>query len=1375
MTATIQYLSPASVLPRPAQGRMRPLRAGIRNVWEYDDQQFWFADGRLILRGQNTAGKSKALELLLPFVLDGDIRSERLDPFGSRAKTMYWNLIDFAERASAIGYCWVEFGHLDPAGVERYVTCVVGLRAVRSAGRKVDTWFAVTPQRVGADLDLAPGGVPLTEERFRAALEERSVYSTSARDHRAAVDHALFGLGPDRYGALIHLLLQLRRPKLSEKLDMARLGEYLSDALPPLERHRMEQLASAFARLDEDTAEIERLEASSTQLHAFLGSYRAHAQVQARLRADAVRAANTRFDNVTETERQQRAERDQATESLGAIEGRRAELASAIERMTGQLGGLDLSKVHALHEVEKSTDKAEEYASLLVGRAGRDRDSATTAGTAAAEAEQVADGAARRRDDEAAATLDAAEEAQLGPEHRMHAEQLLAAPDRAVVALGGVADRRQALLRAVREAADQAAAALARIHADERSHRAAEGALAEAEAAEAAQHTTLDAAATALAEAVEAWAVDWQVPLPDGHADAVVDEVQRGGRPAAGPLLAPARASLTEQRVVLGTERQQGQRRRDEADRERRLVEAETDDAPPPRPGRPEARPDGCAPLWASVDFAAGLEGDHRAGLEAALEASGLLDALVSPEGRLLDPDTLDTWVAVPPGSEATDDASARDPGTAGRGDTTAAGSAASGAAAGSDGLAGLVPVPSGPLEAAAVARALAAAVAGGALVATDGSWSIGPLRGRWSKPAPEYIGAAARAEARARRIAALTAEIEALDGRLADLAEQEAVLATELRRLDQAESAWPSTDALRDAGRDLARAVSTTGRARTQLAEAGQRLDRSRSEGQGAIDALADAEVRAGCQAALLDAAFEALSRYRNHLVGLAAAVREAATARTSAASAGERARAAEEVAARSEAEGREATAVATTARGEADELRRTSGADADAVLARHRELTAALELASGERDQLDEDRDGARDRLKAATVRLETTEEERRQRDDDRAQALKALARLAATELAALAFGPVDPDRDLTQVTAGLGFARSVHDRLREVAVDQAAQDSVSNRFHNGMTTLRSQLGSDFDPYLDTSDGIEVCFATLNGAPVGATELSSALDEQIRRRRETLSDEERELIERHLLTEVGTHLGERVHAAWSLQNRMNEQLHAHPTRSGVTLRLSWDVAPDAGAGAEQAVKLLRREVALLDQSERVALAAFLAERVRAAREDGEGADAVERLAAALDYRRWHRFSIHRRAEGREERMTARTQAVGSGGEQAKLAHLPLFAATSAYYASARPDAPHLLMLDEAFAGIDDSQRGDCMGMLVDLDLDMVLTNYAEWGFYAEVPSLAVYHLERTPGHPGVTALRFVWDGQTRREDDPWLDAKIAGSDADGDGLFSG
>lgn len=38
-------------LPEPARTRWQPLRVGIVNLWEYDRAEFWFADGRLVLRG----------------------------------------------------------------------------------------------------------------------------------------------------------------------------------------------------------------------------------------------------------------------------------------------------------------------------------------------------------------------------------------------------------------------------------------------------------------------------------------------------------------------------------------------------------------------------------------------------------------------------------------------------------------------------------------------------------------------------------------------------------------------------------------------------------------------------------------------------------------------------------------------------------------------------------------------------------------------------------------------------------------------------------------------------------------------------------------------------------------------------------------------------------------------------------------------------------------------------------------------------------------------------------------------------------------------------------------------------------------------------
>src|SRR5829696_7622186 len=94
--------------------RFVAVRAGIVNLYEY-------ADRRLLLRGHNTSGKTKALELLLPFCLDGDISPRKLDPFAKNAKEMKWNLVGCVEAEQRIGYVWLEFARLGADGLE-YVT-----------------------------------------------------------------------------------------------------------------------------------------------------------------------------------------------------------------------------------------------------------------------------------------------------------------------------------------------------------------------------------------------------------------------------------------------------------------------------------------------------------------------------------------------------------------------------------------------------------------------------------------------------------------------------------------------------------------------------------------------------------------------------------------------------------------------------------------------------------------------------------------------------------------------------------------------------------------------------------------------------------------------------------------------------------------------------------------------------------------------------------------------------------------------------------------------------------------------------------------------------------------------------------------------------
>ena len=96
--------------------------------------------------------------------------------------------------------------------------------------------------------------------------------------------------------------------------------------------------------------------------------------------------------------------------------------------------------------------------------------------------------------------------------------------------------------------------------------------------------------------------------------------------------------------------------------------------------------------------------------------------------------------------------------------------------------------------------------------------------------------------------------------------------------------------------------------------------------------------------------------------------------------------------------------------------------------------------------------------------------------------------------------------------------------------------------------------------------------------------------------------------------------------------------------------------------------------------------------------------------------------------------------------------ATIPLFAAASAHYASAgSPHAPRLVLLDEAFAGVDDDSRAKCLGLLAAFDLDYVLTSEREWGCYPTVPGLAIAQLSRRDGIDAVLVTRWEWDGRAR------------------------
>lgn len=346
-------------LPVPEKPRWQLLRAGLQNLWEYDDQRFVFHGGHLLLRGQNESGKTKALELLLPFVLDASLRPERLDPFGSASRPMRWNLVnDMRTGEVAIGYAWLEFGRVGEDGPV-YRTVGVGLRAKRSAPEVEDWWFE-TDLRVDRDLRLLDAGrVPLRKRSLEEALGGRGRVFERAAPYRAAVNDLLFGMPEEQYDALIHALLELRRPQLAKTLDPERLSVILGKSLPPLDGAAIGSLAEGFERLDRHREEREELLRTLGAVKGFLGTYRGYATSFLKARAQEVTRAESAYHAAREGMRIAAAEEEGVKTRLAGVVAAIGALEDEERALEARLAALRASdEYRAIEALERSEEDA---------------------------------------------------------------------------------------------------------------------------------------------------------------------------------------------------------------------------------------------------------------------------------------------------------------------------------------------------------------------------------------------------------------------------------------------------------------------------------------------------------------------------------------------------------------------------------------------------------------------------------------------------------------------------------------------------------------------------------------------------------------------------------------------------------------------------------------------------------------------------------------------------------------------------------------------------------------------------------------------------------------------------------------------------------
>lgn len=1339
----------------------------------------------------------------------------------------------------------------------RHLTLGAAVMAVGDADPRCV--FFVTDRRVGHDLELVTDGRPKPVDRLRSEIGADNCY-TSAVPYRARVMRDLFGIDDSvRYRNLIHLLYRLRRPTIGDRLEAGELVGVLSEALPPMDESVLDAVARNIADLEQARTDKNQLTEAGTGVSDFLTDYHGYllhvlrarsAEVREQLDSCTRRTEETdrlraELDGLITAESQIAEERDQARrtrDTANADDGTLAAAQSnAATATTNERRAYDAAvgayiraaeaawaaaehatttEAHAVERLAEDTAAIERALEVLRQTHLEASRAATAAGVDPRSLGQIPDARTvvhAPRENTTRVDLQGLEQAvERAP---VHGIDLAALREH----LGRLHDRLTSAANAAADRTDLAARLTGLTTAEAAADRRLVALTSEAESAEAVlEHThireqeaiaALRAQSAAYADGVRTWVaglrdsshahalgeaiheLEGSVELPITEALRVLAPevpatVARLAHTAVDPLLEELRARRD---VAVNEEGQLSDELADLAARR-----AKNADGAPERPAwATYPRPDGDGvPFHLAVDFADGLTLREQAGLEAALEASGLLSGWIRADGTLYDPATRDLMVT---------------PARPAKGRTlldVLVPVALPDRGVQSDNLRALLSSIALRSEAPDSAEDTDAKHRRDSSVATvssmslSGGWRLGVASGAHYKSEPEYIGEAARKRARDRQSANTDRRMAIAEALLAEAGERRWAVEHSYSELLEVSRDLPDAAPLIRAWAALDVARTGVAAARRAHGIAQSAAESARAELLGIRARLADAAgeqdlptTRAG-----LDSALRALDHLR---VLIAAALRDldvlaweladherhaAAWSRTRAA--------------RVLAEDARAAAIddMITVRRQFELGDRARGVAPEQIDAARAQVRERAEEVARRLPELERDAQRARDERVSAEARLEVATAERAEQVRRTLSAGQTLVQsvttvgdpdskavtgtedtvpdavlLRAAGLQDCAAGEAPLARYLEAVNGRLdaetGAAEPVgpDERLALLAsfVDQLeeglnAQEDVADVDDSAILGSREELHrllssagwAQTRTELTEPRGVKRLTVHDEDGAHDVTAYAERVAEAVTRAEETVAIAEEEAFERHLLGELAGHLSRQIDEARALIATMNDVLKDVTTSAGLGVRLDWSLAPDAGADIEAVVPLLATPAEERTRVQTTRLRDALRRCIEAIRRLDPTATGGAQLRAALDYRSWFTFTVYVTDSAGDERRLGHRTAL-SQGEQRVVAYLVLFAAAAAQFdalARRAPWAPRLILLDDAFAKVDEPTHGRLLGLLVELDLDFVLTSERVWGCFASVPSLNIYECLRDPNVPGIATLHFTWDGSRRR-----------------------
>ena len=1345
--------------------RWQANKIGLINFWYYDEQEFPFVKGRMLLRGSNGSGKSVTMQSMVPLLLDGNMSPERLDPFGSRDRKMSSYLLEEEDgREERTGYLYLEFKRQDS---DTYLTIGMGIRARR--GKNLDKWyFSLTDgRRVGKDFFLYKDTgekVTLSKKELENRIGTGGRVIDRQADYMEYVNRRIFGFETaEEYKEMVDLLIQLRTPKLSKDFKPSVINDILSDSLQPLSDDDLRPMSEAIENMDAMNMNLKNRKEAKQAAEKIQVVFSKYNQKLLYEKAERYEQTEIKLENAKTQQKEQEKNLSECRQNIEELKKEHQELDAKRESMEKERESLKKSdavelkrrEVELTAELEGQQKNLKEKQQFLDQKQEQYRDAQNQI-----KLEEDRKYEKEKKLEELLEEMQDEADAMAFEEHVFMKEEL------------------------ENHLEESYKFELHRQQFDHTKEKIYEGTeiLAETDHLERQKDDLikdrekrireLDTRQRKVSELESLFVQtqnEWKEALYQWNGtnrELVLEkELLREFSTFAETYEETSDFAEVRQKVAdvwirkntgIESELSVNREQKDTAEKDLKEVKAdlaEWENQKEPQPERSEAvvrnrqRLDALGisyqEFYKVIEFGDNLKEEDCSRLEEALLKMGILDALIIDEQYKeqvlkLEQGCEDRYLFIS-GNGQKDLPLERS-------------------------LLDILELNEGVNDIFSNQRltkilgSIAYDNEGMTTIAEDGTYRMGVLDGTVTgEYEAGFLGTRAREkhrqakmEACRQRIADLEEILRQLEEKHGKLLERREILRREYDNLPKDTDMKEALQIMRAEEKVCEQIKQESDKLETQIRELDEMLKEKKKKALKIAESL-----YLTCSYDVFKEAKEAAEEYGKHLISLAA----------------------------------EHEMFLQSLEYLKERKERLEDLDADMEQIRYdlsgiqKEIRRKTEEQTSIQEQLClTDYEEIKDRLDACIKWLQAYPEQlricvsRQTHEEDKVEQLtrqleEIQKRMEEYEKKAAYFSECyEQEKKLEyveipeEIPDDAGHIRAyLESDVKAVDKDSIIRDLNKVYFENrGFLTdyhlMQNELFVEEEQTEFPAKRLDIS-ARYQGVKISFSSLLAHLEEDIEELENLLRDGDRELFEDILANTVSRKIRGKINASNTWVQKMNSLMNGMNTSSGLKLSLRWrskTAEQEDQLDTKELVDLLKKDYRLMSEAEASRLSAHfrskVAEARRNARDSGGMVSFYQIMKDTLDYRKWFEFQLFSQKNGeRQKELTNSVFGTFSGGEKAMSMYVPLFSAVVAKYQGGREDAPRLISLDEAFAGVDNKNIRDMFRLMTEFGFDFIINSQVLWGDCDTLDALAIYQLIRPGNAKFVTVMPYLWNGHKK------------------------